>query len=173
MKDIHTLSLVMSACNLWCYITNSTTNGHSLRAAVSESVSRWGDVFFKTLKLINRLPGFSHGREKLEQKLFTFTERPLKKCCLLQYVDSTLQQTHLQAAATVPASSVVSPGPRSPACTLLCLTTWGSEAAGGHSSKQRGEILCFTNASAHPQIILCACYKSRCEHVLAVYGVVV
>lgn len=46
------------------------------------------------------------------------------------------RHAYLQAAATVPASFVVSPGLQSPACTLLCLTTWGSEAAGNHSSKQ-------------------------------------
>lgn len=50
---------------------------------------------------------------------------------------STQSRTHLQAVATVPASFAASPGPRSPACTLLCLTAWGSEAAGGRSSEQR------------------------------------
>lgn len=64
-----------------------------------------------------------------------------------------IPSTHLQAAATVPASSVVSPGLMNPACNLLCLTMWGSAAAGDHSSKQREDILFSTSANAHLQII--------------------
>lgn len=69
---------------------------------------------------------------------------------LLCSIGSIQRCTHLLAAATVPVSSAVSPGLRSPACSLLCLTVWGSVAAGDHSSKQRGNILVFHQCERTP-----------------------
>lgn len=74
----------------------------------------------------------------LHQFTISSTECPLQNCATC----NRQRHTHLQAAAIVPASSVVSPGLKSPACSLLCLTTWGSVAAGDHS-KQRGDIPFF------------------------------
>lgn len=54
----------------------------------------------------------------------------------MHYTFNRQRHAYPMAAATVPASSVVSPGLQSPACSLLCLTMWGSVAAGAHSSKK-------------------------------------
>lgn len=71
------------------------------------------------------------GRLKQESLIYISFIFHSKLTPLLGYV-----YVYLRAAATVPASSVVSPGLPSPACTRLCLTMWGSAAAGDHSSKQ-------------------------------------
>lgn len=76
--------------------------------------------------------------------------RHKRQSTLLFSIGSIQRCTHLLAAATVPVSSAVSPGLRSPACSLLCLTMWGWVAAGDHSSKQRGNILIFHQCERTP-----------------------
>lgn len=89
----------------------------------------------------------------------------------MHYSFNRQRRAYLKAAATVPASSVVSPGLQSLAWSLLCLTMWGSVAVGDHSSKKWEKDVTPVEAPTYTLYETLAKYPAVRMHVCVVSAV--